>query len=48
MEFESHTVALEELAHCIQLSQKVVSQYAAGDENYNHSILDDVSRVRDK
>lgn len=46
MEFESRSAALEELSHCIQLSQKVVGQYKAGDEKYNHLLPDEVSKVK--
>ncbi|XP_014280439.1 heat shock 70 kDa protein 4 [Halyomorpha halys] len=47
MEFESRSAALEELSHCIQLSQKVVSQYRAGDEKYNHLLPDEVTKVEE-
>lgn len=47
MEFESRSVALEEFAHYLQLSQKVIGQYRAGDEKYNHLAPEDVSKAEE-
>ncbi|KAL1122529.1 hypothetical protein AAG570_002860 [Ranatra chinensis] len=47
IEFESRAVAMEELAHTLQLSSKVVDQYKAGDEKYNHILATDAAKVEE-
>jgi len=46
-DFEARTAALEEFSKCIQLSLKVIGQFKAGDEKFNHLDAQEVAKVEE-
>ncbi|XP_014253857.1 heat shock 70 kDa protein 4 [Cimex lectularius] len=45
LEFECRDSALEELSHCIMISQKVIGLFKNGDEKYNHLDPEAVTKI---
>ncbi len=44
-EFEGRKIAAEALGHSLQMAQKAVDMFKAGDEKYNHIAASEVERV---